>query len=162
MNVARRDVLRALALLPGAALTAAGAGACTSTPEERPPDPLAALADRARADAATASAVASAVPALAAAAGEVAAARGEHASALRAEVARERPPASSPSTESSTASSAPAAPPNDPAAARTLLADALTAAQKEAAELVASVPRYRAGLVGSVAASCASLREVLA
>ena len=30
------------------------------------------------------------------------------------------------------------------------------------AELVPTVPRYRAGMLGSVAASCASLREVLA
>jgi hypothetical protein len=152
MNVARRDVLRVLALLPGAALTAAGATACTGAPEEPPaPDPLADLASRARA-------VATAVPALAAAAGEVAAARGEHAAALQAEVDRERPPVSS----SSAPPPDPASPPGDPAAARTLLVEALTSAQKEAADLVAAVPRYRAGLVGSVAASCASLREVLA
>ncbi|WP_233161036.1 hypothetical protein [Actinophytocola xanthii] len=159
MNVARRDVLRVLALLPGAALAAAGTGACTGTPEEPPaPDPLVELAARARADAATASAVAAAVPALAAAAGEVAGARGEHAAALRAEVDRERPPVSS----SSAPPPEPASPPADVAAARALLVDALTAAQKEAGTLVASLPRYRAGLVGSVAASCASLREVLA
>jgi hypothetical protein len=41
------------------------------------------------------------------------------------------------------------------------MVDALAAAEKRAGELVASVPRYRAGLLGSVAAGCASLRVVL-
>lgn len=162
MNVARRDVLRGLVLLP----VAAGTVACTEPPEPPPPpDPLADLAARARADAATATAVASAVPELAAAAGEVAAVREEHANALRAEVDRERPPVSSTtSAPSSAPSSAPPAeqPPADAAAARTLLAEALTSAEKQAGDLVASLPTYRAGLVGSVAAGCACLREVLA
>ena len=39
--------------------------------------------------------------------------------------------------------------------------DALTAAERRIGELITSVPRYRAGLLGSVAAGCASLREVL-
>lgn len=138
---------------------AVGTAACTETPEEPPPpDPLVELAERARADATTATAVASAVPALAAAAGEVAAARGEHASALRAEVDRERPPASSTSPKPPAGEQ----PPADQASARTLLVEALASAQQQAADLVASLPTYRAGLVGSVAASCASLREVLA
>jgi hypothetical protein len=161
MNVARRDVLRGLVLLPVAVGVTVGAAACTETPEKPPPpDPLADLAARAKADAATASAVATAVPALAAAAGEIAAAREEHATALRAEVDRERPPVSSTSPKPS----APPAeqPPADPAAARTLLIEALTSAEKQAGELVATLPTYRAGLVGSVAAGCASLREVLA
>jgi hypothetical protein len=48
--------------------------------------------------------------------------------------------------------------PSDGAAA---LADALTSAEKAAADLVPSAPRYRAGLLGSVAACCASLQVVL-
>ncbi|MCT2584660.1 hypothetical protein [Actinophytocola gossypii] len=158
MNVGRRDVLRGLVLLTVAAGTAAGAAGCTETPEDAPPDPLAELAARARADATTAQAVKSAVPALAEAAGVVAEARGEHARALRAEVERARPPVSS----SSAAPPEGEQPPADAGAARTLLLDALTAAERQAAELVASLPRHRAGLVGSVAAGCASLREVLA
>lgn len=155
MNVARRDVLRGLALLP----LAAAAVACTDTPEKPPPpDPLADLAAQARTDAAAATAIAASVPALTPAATEVATARTEHASALQAEVDRERPPVSSSSSAPPTAEQ----PPADEATARTLLLDALTAAEKQAADLIASVPKYRAGLVGSVAAGCASLREVLA
>jgi hypothetical protein len=151
MNVARRDVLRGIALLS----VAVGVAGCTETPEEPPPpDPLADLAARARADAALAEAVTPVLPAAA----EVAAARGEHASALREEVDRARPPASS----TSPAPPKVEQPPADPAAARTALLDALTSAEKQAAGLIASVPAYRAGLVGSVAAGCASLREVLA
>ena len=129
--------------------------ACTSEPPPPPPpDPLAALAAQARSDAALATAVASAAPQLAAAATEIAAARTSHAEVLQAEVDRERPPASSTRPKPPAAP----APPVDPAAA---LVDALTSAEQKAAELVPSVPRYRAGLLGSVAAGCASLRVVL-
>lgn len=160
MNVARRDVLRGLALLPVAAGVAAGTVACTEEPEPPPPpDPLAELAAVARADAAAATAIVSAVPALAAVAGEVAAARDEHATALRAEVDRERPPVSSTAPASSVPPPDP--PPGDEASARALLAESLDAAHKQAADLVAGLPAYRAGLVGSVAAGCASLRVVL-
>ncbi|WP_245812122.1 hypothetical protein [Actinophytocola xinjiangensis] len=159
MNVARRDVLRGLALLPVAGGLAVGTVACTEEPEPPPPpDPLADLAASARADADAATAIVSAVPALAAVAGEVAAARDEHATALRAEVDRERPPVSSSTPPSS---APPADPPADEAAARELLAGSLDAAHQQAADLVAGLPAYRAGLVGSVAAGCASLRVVL-
>jgi hypothetical protein len=69
-------------------------------------------------------------------------------------VDRARPPASSTRPKPPATPSAPV----DPAAA---LVDALTAAEQKAAELVPSVPRYRAGLLGSVAAGCASARVVL-
>jgi hypothetical protein len=146
----RRQVLRAVLAAP---LLLAG---CTSDPPAPPPpDPLAALAASARADAELANAVAAAVPALAAQAGAVAAARTEHAEALQREVDRERPPRSS----AAPSSTAPPTLPADPAAA---MVSALTEAEQAAAALVGSVPRYRAGLLGSVAAGCASLREVLA
>jgi len=153
-RLARRDALRAGALL----LPLTAAVSCTEPEQPPPPDPLADLAAQARADAATATAVAGAVPALAVPAKAVAAARGEHATALQKEVDRERPPVSS------TKPKPPAAgkPPAGAAAARKSLLDALTAAEQAAAKLVPSVPRYRAGLVGSVAAGCASLREVVA
>lgn len=150
----RRDVLRAGALL----LPLAAAVSCTEPEQPPPPDPLAAMAARARADAAGASAVAKAVPALAAQAKAVSDIRGEHATALQKEVDRARPPASSTKPVPPDAGK----PPAGPAAAKKALVDALTAAEQEAAKLVPVVERYRAGLVGSVAAACASLKEVLA
>jgi hypothetical protein len=141
-----------------AALCAPLLAACTTTPSAPPPpDPLAELAAQARTDAAFADAVAASVPSLAAAAGQVAKARGEHAVALQKEVDRERPLETS---APAPVSSAPA-PPADPAGARTSLLEALTAAEQRAAELITTVPRYRAGLLGSVAAGCACLREVI-
>jgi len=149
--VSRRAALRLgafAALLPVAA-------ACTPEPETPPPpDPLADLAAQARTDAALAKAIASAQPALAAKATEVADARTEHAKVLQAEVDRARPPVSSTSAPKTTAPEVPA----DGAAA---LVEALTNAEKQAADLVPSAPRYRAGMLGSVAAGCASLRVVL-
>ncbi|MFC4856345.1 hypothetical protein [Actinophytocola glycyrrhizae] len=147
----RRAALRLGTLAAVAPLVAA----CTEEPSAPPPpDPLADLAAKARADAALAEAIATAQPALAAAAGEIAKARTEHATALQAEVDRERPPASSSSTR-------PPSAPDVPSDAVAALADALTTAEKQAADLVPSVSRYRAGLLGSVAACCASLRVVL-
>ncbi|SER95975.1 hypothetical protein [Actinokineospora terrae] len=140
----------------------AGLAACTPKPTAPPPpDPLAALAARARADAALANAIAAAVPALAPNASAVATARTEHAELLQREVDRERPPAPSSSSAAPPTTAAPSAP-TDQAAAVKALVDGLTAAQQEAIEVVVGVPRYRAGMVGSVAAGCASLVEVLA
>ncbi|GAB2820803.1 hypothetical protein [Lentzea nigeriaca] len=143
-SVSRRRVLFAVAAAPLAV-------ACTTEPPAPPPpDPLSALAAQARADAALAQTL-TAVPAAA----EIAKARETHARLLQAEVDRERPPLSS------TAPPAPTAPPTPPdplAALRTALDDAV----RDASAVVAKLPAYRAGLVGSVAAGCASLREVLA
>jgi hypothetical protein len=47
-----------------------------------------------------------------------------------------------------------------PADGAAALVKALTDAEKQAADLVPSVPRYRAGMLGSVAAGCASLLVV--
>ncbi|GAB1514557.1 hypothetical protein [Actinophytocola sp. KF-1] len=149
--VTRRAALRLGAL---AALVPVVAACTEEPPAPPPPDPLADLAAQARADAALATAVASAQPAVAAAAQEVAAARTEHAKVLQAEVDRARPPVSSSATK-------PPAAPEVPADGVAALGEALTTAEKQAADLVPSVPRYRAGLLGSVAAGCASLRVVL-
>ena len=147
-HVSRRALLSVALVLPVAA-------ACTAEPKPPPPpDPLAALAEQARVDAAAANAVAQDVPELAAVAGEVAKARSAHALALQAEVDRERPPRGSATAPPSTAAPAPGT--------KATLVDALRAAEQKAGELVPTVPRYRAGLLGSVAAGCASLREVLA
>jgi hypothetical protein len=141
--------------LLGAALALPLVPACTAEPKPPPPpDPLAALAAQARADAATADTIARTAPDLAAVAGEVAKARSVHALALQSEVDRERPPVSSTPPPSSTVPAA-------PAATKATLIEALRTAEQKAAELVPTVPRYRAGLVGSVAAGCASLREAL-
>ena len=151
-------VSRRAALRLGAFAALVPVAACTPEPEPPPPpDPLADLAAQARTDAALATAIASAQPALAATATEIAGARTEHAKVLQAEVDRARPPVSS--TASSTSStSAPS--PEVPADGAAALVEALTKAEKQAADLVPSVPRYRAGMLGSVAAGCASLRVV--
>lgn len=154
--VTRRAALR-LGLQVGVAAALVPVVACTPEPAAPPPpDPLAELAAQARADAALATAIAAAQPAVAEAATEIAQARTEHAEALRAEVDRERPPVSS-----SSSTTKPPAAPEVPADGVAALTDALTAAEKQAADLVPSVKRYRAGLLGSVAAGCASLRVVL-
>ncbi|WP_231114975.1 hypothetical protein [Lentzea aerocolonigenes] len=142
-SVSRRRVLLAVAVAPLAV-------ACTTEPQKPPPpDPLSALAAQARADAALAKTLTT-VPGAA----EISTARETHARLLQAEVDRERPPLSS------TAPAAPTAPPTppDPLAA---LKTALDEAVRDASAIVATLPSYRAGLVGSVAAGCASLREVL-
>ena len=142
-SVSRRRVLFAVAAAPLAV-------ACTAEPAPPPPpDPLSALAAQARADAKLAQTLTTP------AAAEIAKARETHATLLQAEVDRERPPLSS------TVPPAPTTPPTPPdplAAMRTALDEAV----RDASALVASLPAYRAGLVGSVAAGCASLREVLA
>ncbi|MGQ0841807.1 hypothetical protein [Actinokineospora sp.] len=146
-----------------AAVAAPLLAGCTSEPDgPPPPDPLAELAVRARADTAAAEAVAAGVAELAAPAAEVARVRAEHAAVLQAEVDRERPPKSTAASSPATSPAPPIATPADPATARTWLIEALLAAEQGAAAVVPAVPRYRAGMVGSVAAACASLREVLA
>lgn len=143
-SVSRRRVLFAVAAAPLAV-------ACTTEPPAPPPpDPLSALAAQARADAALAKTLTT-VPAAA----EIAKARETHAVLLQAEVDRERPPLSSTAPPAPTT---PSTPPDSLAALRS----ALDAAVRDASAVVTKLPTYRAGLVGSVAAGCASLREVLA
>jgi hypothetical protein len=132
-----------------AAATAPLAVACTtSPPPPPPPDVLEELVRSARSDAALAEAVG---------APETAAARVEHADRLRAEIERATPRVPGSSVP-------PSAPPSvaPPAGGtREELVAALRAAQKQAADLVASAPTYRVGLVAAVAAGCASLVEAL-
>lgn len=149
-GVSRRAVLIGLA--------AGAVAGCTTPAPPPPPDPLAALLDRAEADAALAAAVGAAVPALAGPAGEVVRVRGDHAAALKAEIERERPP------PPSTTPAPPPAPPKAPSgekAALAALVKGLTDAQEQATALVSTLPRHRAGMVGSIVAACASLREEL-
>lgn len=142
----RRDVLRAAALAALAVSTASACGAGYETG----PDPLRPLLERARADAAAAGALARSAPEHAQLAGQVATARSAHADALQAEVDRLNRPV-----------------PEEPLPAPAPHVDGLEAlgrrladADTEAAALVPRLPRHRAGLVGSVAAGCASLRQL--
>ena len=144
-------------VLAGSLATALMAG-CSTGPDALPaPDPLQALWSAALADAALADAAAAAHPDLAPSAGALAADRRAHAESIAAEVQRATP---SPSA-SSTATLAAVVVPTDRAPAAGALADATRAAQAQAAALVTSLPRYRAGLVASVAACCASHLAVL-
>lgn len=149
-------MLRAGAL---AALAGPLLASCLGETEPPAPDPLAELAAQARSDAAAARAVASAHADLAEVATLIAQAREEHATALQQEVDRERPPTTSSTAPGSTAP-APSAPPSAKEAEQALT-QALASAEQRAAGLVPSVPAYRAGLLGSVASGCASLRDVL-
>ncbi|GAA3839944.1 hypothetical protein GCM10022243_02830 [Saccharothrix violaceirubra] len=138
----RRGLLLALAAAPLAA-------ACTTPPPQPPPpDALEPLLRAARSDAALAEAVG---------APETAAARTEHAKSLQAELDRAMPRISGSPVATTTAVSA--TPPAN--ATREALITAIKAAQKQAVDLLPGVPTYRAGLVGSIAAGCASLLEVL-
>ncbi|MGH8920735.1 MAG: hypothetical protein ACRD0H_20780 [Actinomycetes bacterium] len=148
----------AVVTLIGAGPTLAG---CTSSapPPLAEPDPLEGPAERAESDVALALAVAGAHPTLTATAAAFAADRQVHATTLRAELRRVRP---SPAPASTTPSRAPIIAAVDQAAARDELAGAVEAAQDEAAGLVAMLPGYRAALLASVAACCASHAALLA
>lgn len=152
----RRTVLRAgLAALVAVPLTAAAG--CTSDPGQKAPDVLEPLAKQARQDAADANAIATAVPDLAEPATAIAKGRTEHATALQAEIDRLNPPPPGQKPPAAAAANAP----KSASAAKKKLQTAMTKGQQQAAALVASVPRNRAGLLGSVSAGCASLHEVI-
>lgn len=156
-GITRRRVLldggRGLALfaLLGAASTACG----TNPPPE--PDPLERQAELARHDSElAASAAKAAPPALAPALTEVAAERGRHATALAEEIARVAgKPAPTTTTTATTTTSAAAAAPTvaDVVAALRISADSAT-------KLAPTLTGYRAGLLGSIAASCVSAYTV--
>jgi len=119
------------------------------------PDPLQAQLQAARQDSELATEAAKAAsPPTAAALREVAAQRSRHADALVEELARA---AGEPiPTETTTATSATPVPSDKPAPPPTV-ADVVGALRKSAdsaAELVPSLSGYRAGLLGSIAASC--------
>lgn len=153
----RRAVLRA-GIGAVLAVPLAGLAACTTEEKPKTPDPLLPLAVRARQDAADANAIAGAVPGLAGPAAEIAKGRTAHALALQAEIDRLDPPTSS---APPVAPPTPAAAPKSKTAATKKLRDALTKGQQQSAALIASVPRNRAGLLGSVSAGCAGMREVI-
>ncbi len=151
----RRDMLRMAALAPVAAAFTAGCAAGSGT---EGPDPLKALVTRARSDAALARAVTKAHPGLSRSATTISSIRDEHARALQREIDRVNPPEGE--RKSAKSSPEPSTPASSDAAEKELR-EALRAARKQAADLVSWAPSNRAGLAGSVSASCASLLEVL-
>jgi hypothetical protein len=154
--ISRRRVLadggRGLVLfaLLGGVLTACGSGPPPA------PDPLEEQARSARHDSELATAAAVGAPAaLARTLTEVAAERSRHASALIEEIARAaRTPV--PSTTSPTTTSAAAA----PAPSVDDVVAALRSSAESATTVVPTLSGYRAGLLGSVAASCTALYSV--
>jgi len=153
----RRALLRLGALT---VLAAPAVAACTPTPTAPPPpDPLAALADAAAADAVTARGLAAKFPAVQARFELVATNRDAQAVALRKEIDRATPPPTS-TTSAAPSSTAPGPTYPDQAAAVAGMVASLKAAQDAAAQVALTVPTYRAGLVGSVVAGCACLKEL--
>lgn len=136
---------------------AALAVACTAHPAAPAPDPLQPMLNATSSDAATATAAAKAFADNSATLSVIAAVRTQQAAALRTEVDRAAALTAPPSATSSAA----APPPSDESTVTAQLMAGLTTTQRQAARLVPSLPRYRAGLVGSVAAGCASLAEAL-
>lgn len=156
--ISRRTLLRAGALVAVAAPLAA---ACTGQQPPRPPDPLQSMLTAATRDAAVAKAAAAAFtdngPTLAV----IAAVRLQQAKALRAEVNRAAgvPANATPSASPTTTAKPPKL--GDESTVTAQLLQGLATAQRQAAALMPTLPRYRTGLVGSVAAGCASLAEAL-
>jgi hypothetical protein len=156
-------VNRRKVLLGAAALTLLGAtgSACASEPSPPKVDELEAQRDLAEKDSAMAAAAANAAgPDYAPALTVVAAERAAHAKALTDEIARAAgKPSPTSTTASSTAASSTAVSttPTTPAPPPPSLNDvtaALRSSADSAAQLAAKLSGYRAGLLGSIAASC--------
>ncbi|AJW39416.1 transmembrane alanine rich protein [Rhodococcus sp. B7740] len=113
-------------------------------------DTLTAQLRAARADAADATAAAAVIADYAAALGIVAAQRTEHADALDTEIARATGTSTDRSSVTATTTPAPTTPPPDLAAVREML----TASARSAADAARNESGYRAGLLGSISASC--------
>ena len=147
-TMTRRALLAALLLGPPLAACAPPRSA-----QAQAPDPLVALADAARADAALAAAVIAATPDLTGRVGPLRDARTEHAAALEAEVARQA---------GSTATAAPPRPvPSSGAATLDALRRSVAAAGEKAGQVALSADAHRVGLVASVAACCMTYAGLL-
>lgn len=157
--ITRRGVLTG-----GAALAALGAftSAC-GKPSSQPAsvEELLAPLDQARRDSALAAAAAAAIgnpPQLAAALTVVATQRAAHARALATEIARAAGKLVVATTETSNPSAHPAEPTPPPPVSEVI--DSLRESAESASRLVATSPGYRAGLLGSIAASCTASYSV--
>ncbi|MGW0020397.1 hypothetical protein ACWDUD_18880 [Rhodococcus sp. NPDC003382] len=153
--MSRRTLLR----WSGAALGTAGVftvtGCGAPSDEDGEPDPLIAQAQRARTDAALAGALVAVAPERADALATIGAERTTHADALDAEVAR-LAGATSTSPATSTTVTLPAETPSVE-----LLRERLIRSQRDAADLARTLRGYRAGLLASVSAACATETAVL-
>lgn len=147
--LSRRRVLTGLALAPVALAALPG---CSAVADDGP-DPLIALADAARADAALASAVVAADPDLAERVDPLRDARTAHAAALDEEVTR--------SAGAPGPAAAPAVPPAPVGAGLPALRAAVSASAAAAAEGALRLPVERSGLVASISACCATYAAVL-
>ncbi|WP_420845275.1 hypothetical protein [Nocardia arizonensis] len=176
ISVDRRTALRlAGGGVVGAVALTAVAG-CADEPIYLP-DPLAAQEVSARADAAAATAAIALAPQRQAALAAIAGQRTEHAEALRVEIARvigtygdgttpvhrtadpsarHGAGAPAPVTAGSTPSAEPVAPPSIDQ-----LREQLTRSQRSAADLARTQTGYRAGLLASISAACATQTGVL-
>jgi hypothetical protein len=143
-GITRRQVLAGLLLLPPAL------AGCSAARAPQGPDPLIALADAARTDAALATAAITASPNLADRVQPLVDARTAHAAALDAEVARLDPtrPSTTPAPAQGSASLA-------------QVRAAVLASGEAAATAALDLPAERVGLVASVAACCNAYAEVL-
>lgn len=155
-DISRRRVLFSAAAL---ALLGATAAACSTTTPQPEVDDLTAQWERARADSALAADAAAAQPPQAPAAralNAVAADRSAHAKALSDELTRMTgaTPADSATATKSTAKPAPGAGPDTAAPGVDDVASALKESADRAAGLARRLSGYRAGLLGSIAASC--------
>lgn len=158
-------------LLGGAALVAAaGTAGCGVLGDGRSdaqlsptpsPDPLLDVARAARADAAAATQLAAVTPPQAVPLRTIAAERTAHAQALDAEITRAAGTIVGGPAPSETLSVPSSIPTSAPPATVAALRDSLLRNQSAAAELASTAPSYRAGMLGSVAAACASALVVL-
>ena len=130
-----------------------------STPELATPDLLLAVSAAARADAAAATQLAATSPPQAVVLQSIAAERTAHAQALDAEITRAAG-TSAPTPTPAPAVPAPVVAPNA-APTVTALRAGLQEHQRAAAGLAYTVAPYRAGLLGSIAAACATQLAVL-
>ena len=154
--VNRRRVLTGGAALAVLAIATPG---CSSPPAPPAVDELEAQLTLARQDSELAAAAARGTsPAVGAALNQVAAERAQHAQALSTEIGRLAVSPTSPSATTTATSTASA-----PAAPSAPLADvvkALRASADSAANLASTSSGYRAGLLGSIAASCTASYSV--
>lgn len=150
-SLSRRDLL-----IGGAALgVAVVAVACQQTPDAKPEvDDLLIQIDLAQRDATSAAAAATANAELAPALTAVAAIRRAHGVALTKELARI--PGATTTTPPSSTTTPPAPPPPQLEQIKTQLKDS----SKSAMDLATKQSGYRAGLLASISASCASAAEV--
>jgi hypothetical protein len=152
-TVTRRQILLGAAAL---ALLSGTAAACGEAPTPAEVDELAAQLDRARSDSqlATDAAAATPPPPTAQALTAVASERAAHAQALSDELVRMVGAKAPTATPTSTSAPAAKAPTTDEVIA------ALRQSADAAAQLAASQSGYRAGLLGSIAASCTAAYTV--